>query len=51
MTQAEIREELFRMRDTGYAAMQARILPTVKAERIIGVRTPALRACGKKLPG
>ena len=49
MTQTEIREQLFRMRDTGYAALQARILPTVKADRIIGVRTPELRAYGKKL--
>lgn len=49
MTQAEIRERLFRMRDTGYAAMQVSIIPTVGAERIIGVRTPALRAFAKEL--
>ena len=49
MTQNEIREQLFRQQDKGYAAMQIRILPTVKTDRIIGVRTPALRAFGKVL--
>lgn len=49
MTQTEIRERLFRLRDPGYAAMQTRIIPTVRAERIIGVRTPELRAFGKEL--
>lgn len=49
MTQDEIREQLFRQQDKEYAAMQIKILPTVKADRIIGVRTPALRAFGKVL--
>lgn len=49
MTQNEIREQLFRQQDKEYAAMQIKILPTVKADRIIGVRTPALRAFGKVL--
>ena len=49
MTQNEIREQLFRQQDKEYAAMQIKILPTVKADRIIGVRTPALRAFGKEL--
>ena len=51
MNRSEIMEELFRMRDPDYAALQARILPTLKAESIIGVRTPALRAFAKKLYG
>ena len=46
-----ITEELFRLQDTGYAAMQVRIIPTVAADRIIGVRTPALRALAKELAG
>ena len=46
-----ITEELFRLQDTGYAAMQVRIIPTVAADRIIGVRTPALRTLAKELAG
>ena len=37
------------MRDVDYALLQAKIIPTVAADRIIGVRTPALRAFAKKL--
>ena len=44
MNRDEIVAELFRMQDKDYALMQAKIIPTVAAERIIGVRTPALRA-------
>jgi len=46
-----ITEELYRLQDTGYAAMQVRIIPTVAADRIIGVRTPALRTLAKELAG
>ena len=49
MNREEIVAELFRMQDKEYAQMQARILPTVTADRIIGVRTPALRAFAKTL--
>ncbi len=49
MNREEIVAELFRMRDGEYALMQARILPTVTADRIIGVRTPALRTFAKSL--
>ena len=51
MTQDEIREQLFRLRDEGYARMQKKIIPTVKEDRVIGVRTPALRALAKELYG
>jgi 3-methyladenine DNA glycosylase AlkD len=51
MTQDEIREQLFRMRDDGYARMQKKIIPTVKEDRVIGVRTPALRSLAKELYG
>ncbi len=43
MTRDEIVEELFRLRDNDYALLQAKIIPSVPADRIIGVRTPALR--------
>ena len=44
----EIRKELNSLQDPGYREMQIRIIPTVKAERIIGVRTPELRRMAKK---
>ena len=43
MNRDEIVEELFRMQDKDYAALQAKIIPSAAADRIIGVRTPALR--------
>ena len=46
---AGIRKELFSQQDLKYRDMQIRIIPTVKAERIIGVRTPALRQMAKEL--
>ena len=51
MDKKEIAAELFRLQDPDYAAMQVRIIPTVAADRIIGVRTPALRALAKELAG
>ena len=51
MNRNEIVAELFRLQDKEYAAMQAKIIPTVKADRIIGVRTPELRTFAKKLFG
>ena len=51
MTEKEIVSELFRLRDDGYARMQKKIIPTVDEGRIIGVRTPALRALAKDLYG
>ncbi len=49
MSRDEILAELFRLQDKKYAAMQESIIPTVAKERIIGVRTPALRAFAKEL--
>ena len=49
MNRDEIVTELFQLQDKDYALMQAKIIPTVAADRIIGVRTPALRAFAKKL--
>lgn len=49
MNRDEIVAELFRMQDNDYSSMQAKIIPTVAADRIIGVRTPALRTFAKKL--
>ena len=49
MNREEIVAELFQMQDRDYALMQAKIIPTVGSERIIGVRTPALRLLAKNL--
>lgn len=39
----QIRRELIALADFSYAAFQARLIPDVPADKIIGVRTPALR--------
>ena len=49
MKRDEIVAELFRMQDKDYALMQTKIIPTVASDRIIGVRTPALRTFAKSL--
>ena len=49
MTVSEIRAELRRLQDIQYREMQIRIIPTVKPEQIIGVRTPALRQLAKQV--
>lgn len=43
MIRDEIREELFRLCDTKYRDFQAKLIPTVAPELVIGVRTPVLR--------
>ena len=49
MTRDEIVAELFRLQDKTYGAFQAKLIPTVDPARIIGVRTPELRAFAKDL--
>ena len=49
MNRNDIAAKLFRLQDKDYALMQAKIIPTVAADRIIGVRTPALRTFAKSL--
>ena len=45
----DIRKELKKLQDKGYREMQVTIIPTVDADSIIGVRTPALRQLAKEL--
>ena len=45
----DIREELVRLQDLKYREMQVQIIPSVKRESIIGVRTPELRKMAKEL--
>ena len=46
-----IRETLLSLQDGEFAAFQARLLPNIAPERIIGVRTPELRKLAKQLRG
>ena len=45
----EIRDKLFKMQDIGYRDFNSKLIPTVKKEDMIGVRTPQLRKYAKKL--
>lgn len=45
----KIRNELFQMRDLSYQAFNARLLPALAPDTILGVRTPQLRAMAKRL--
>ena len=47
----EIIRELFQKQDMAYRDFQGSLIPTVKKECIIGVRTPELRAMAKALRG
>lgn len=49
MITSDILSELKKLQDKGYRKMQITTIPSVKAESIIGVRTPALRALAKEL--
>lgn len=50
-TLEQIRAELFSMRDEEYRLFQAKLMPEIPVDTIIGVRMPALRAYAKKLHG
>ncbi len=42
-------EELMALQDIGYRDFHSKLMPNVDKERVIGVRTPALRALAKRL--
>ncbi|MBO4586535.1 MAG: DNA alkylation repair protein [Bacteroidales bacterium] len=44
-----LQEKLFSLRDEKYAVFSAKLIPTVDADRFIGVRSPQLRALAKEL--
>ena len=46
-----VRQRILALRDPDYAVFLRRLLPTLPPERIVGVRTPALRALAKELAG
>ena len=49
MNREEIVQELFALRDEKYGTFQAKLIPNIDPDSIIGVRTPALRAFAKEL--
>jgi 3-methyladenine DNA glycosylase AlkD len=49
MTVEKIRSELFSRADTAYADFQSALIPGIEREKLIGVRTPQLRAYAKEL--
>lgn len=48
---SKIQTQLFELQDLTYRTFQSKLMPTVELEKIIGVRTPALRQLAKKLYG
>ena len=46
-----ILEQLYALRDEQYAQFQAKLTPSVAAERFIGVRVPMIRTLARKLNG
>lgn len=44
-----ITEGLFRLKDEKYRAFQAKLIPNIPIDRVIGVRTPALRKYAKEV--
>ena len=42
-------DQLYAARDEGYKEFQAKLVPNIPAESILGVRTPAMRAIAKEV--
>lgn len=49
ITMTMFQERLFALQDTAYRDFQAKLIPTVDPETVIGVRTPALRKLAREL--
>ena len=45
----DIQERLFALQDKGYQEFSSKLIPTVPQEKIIGVRTPALRQLAREV--
>lgn len=45
----DIKKELWNLQDMEYKAFHARLMPTINADTIIGVRVPVLRKLSKKI--
>ena len=51
MQENRILTRLFALQDQEYGDFQARLMPGISRERIIGVRTPQLRGLARELAG
>ena len=49
MNDSMITSGLFELQDEGYRVFQAKLIPNISCDRIIGVRTPDLRSYAKKI--
>ena len=49
MTTDEIRQKLYELQDIPYRDFQAKLIPNIAPDSMIGVRTPALRKLAKEL--
>ena len=49
MTTDDIRRKLYELQDVPYRDFQAKLIPNIASESMIGVRTPALRKLAKEL--
>lgn len=49
MTTEEIRQRLYELQDIGYRDFQAKLIPNIASDSMIGVRTPILRNLAKEL--
>lgn len=48
---SSLQQKLFELQDEKYRDFQCRLMPTVPAEKVIGVRTPVLRRFAKEFSG
>lgn len=49
MTSQDIQKKLFEMQDVKYKDFQAKLIPTINADTVIGVRAPEIRKFAKEL--
>lgn len=49
MTQKEIKQQLFALKDEKFREFHTRLIPTVSPDTVIGVRTPELRRLAKEI--
>lgn len=46
-----ILEKLFELQDLDYKQFHSKLMPTVDADRVVGIRTPDLRRLAKEFSG
>ena len=47
----ELQKQLFTLQDPCYLEFHSKLIPTIEKNRIIGIRTPALRSFAKNFKG